>query len=182
MNVRAMVFAVLACCAMAACDDAPPKPAADASGGATAKPKSNLAVLPPDMVAAVSAGKSASMISVHFALEAVPAVGKPLPVAIAVVAHRPFTSVHASFESPDAVILATGERIEPVKDVKAESVLSHKLLLQPKQEGVFLVTAAVETEGEEGTVTRIYSIPLIVHGSTPAAKPAAPAPQAAPAT
>jgi hypothetical protein len=109
-------------------------------------------------------------------------VGKSLPVTIAVVSHQPFTSVHASFESPDSIALVTGQRLEQVKDVKAETVLSHKLLLQPQQEGVFLVTAAVETEGEEGTVTRIYSIPLIVHGVAPAPAPVTPAAQPAPAS
>jgi hypothetical protein len=180
LNARAVVVAVLACAFAAACDDAPATkttaPSAEAAGG---KPKSDVAVLPPNMVAAVSAGKSASMISVHFAPEEVPQVGKPFPVAIAVVPHQPFASVHASFEVPDAMILATGERIETIKDVAPETVISHKLVIQPNQEGVFLVTAAVETEGLDGTVTRIYSIPLIVHpaGARPAAAPApAPAP------
>jgi len=182
MNARALVVAVLACCAVAACDDAPqPKPDADATSGATAKPRSNLAVLPANMVAAVSAGKTASKISVHFALEALPTVGKSLPVSIAVVSHQPFTSVHATFESPETIAMVTGQNLDAVKDVKAEAVLSHKLLLQPRQEGVFLVTAAVETEGDEGTVTRIYSIPLIVHGADTAPKAAAPAAQSAPA-
>ena len=110
----------------------------------------------------------------HFALQASPSVGKPLPVEIAIVAHQPFASIHALFESPDAIPMSTGHRFEQQKDVKAETVLSHKLLLQPSEEGVFLVTAAVETEGDEGSVTRIYSIPIIVHAPTtaaPATKP-----------
>jgi hypothetical protein len=177
------MLAVLACACVAACgDNAAPKPAGDAAPAAAAKPRSNPAALPPNMVAAVSAGKTAAMISVHFAVEDVPAVGKPLPVAIAVVPHDSFTSVHASFEAPDSMILATGDKLDPVKDVKPETVLSHKLVLQPKQEGVFLVTAAVETEGVEGTVTRIYSIPLIVNPPREAPKPVqAQAPAPAPA-
>jgi hypothetical protein len=60
-------------------------------------------------------------------------------------------------------------------------VLKHKLVLQPTQEGVFLVTAAVDTEGADGVVTRIYSIPVIVHPAGAPAKPAdnpSPAPSA----
>ena len=107
-----------------------------------------------------------------------------MPVDIAIVAHQPFTSMHAFFESPDSVAMSSGNRLEQQKDVKAETVLSHKLLLQPSQEGVFLVTAAVETEDEDGSVTRIYSIPIIVHAATaatPSTKPA-PTPAADPAT
>jgi hypothetical protein len=131
-------------------------------------------------VAAVSAGKTASALSVHFSLEAPPAVGKPLPVEIAIVPHRAFTSVQAMFEAPESLVMPAGNRFEPHKDVKSEVVLTHRMQLQPSQEGVFLITAAVETEGEEGTVTRIYSIPVIVHGAAPAAAPAAPATAPAP--
>lgn len=173
LTARGVVVAVMACVVVAACDDAPP---AKAAGGATTTtapdPKTKEAVLPSNMVAAVSAGKSASTLSVHFALGAAPAVGQSISVAIAVVPHESFTSMEASFEAPDAVILATGEHLEPIKDVKPETVVSHTLVIQPRKEGVFLVTAAVETEGEEGTVTRIYSIPLIVHPAAGAAKPA----------
>ncbi|HUQ11133.1 MAG TPA: hypothetical protein VM146_12530 [Steroidobacteraceae bacterium] len=166
------MLAVLACALVAGCGDKPaPKPAADAGPAVPAKPKTDLAVLPHDMVAAVSAGKTAAMISVHFAVEDVPMVGKPLPVAIAVVSHSPFASVHATFDVPDSMILATGESLDVVKDVKSETVLSHKLVLQPKQEGVFLVTAIVETEGDEGMITRVYSIPLIVNPPGQAPRP-----------
>ena len=175
VSARAVGVALLACAFAAACDDAPaPK---QASQGATSTaPASKEPQLPANMVAAVSAGKSASMVGLHFALEEVPSVGKPLPVAIAIVPHRSFTAVRALFEAPEAVILATGNQFEPKTNVKAETVLTHKILLQPKQEGVFLVTAAVETEGDDGTVTRIYSIPVIVH---PAAAPKAPPAQPA---
>lgn len=179
LSARAVGFALLASAFVAACDDAPaPKPASQ--GNAAPSPASKEAQVPSNMVAAVSAGRSASMIGLHFALEAVPTVGKPLPVAIAIVPHRPFTSVRALFEAPEAVILATGNQFAQQVNVKAESVLAHKILLQPKQEGVFLVTAAVETEGEDGTVTRIYSIPVIVHSAAPAPEAPAAAPPANP--
>jgi hypothetical protein len=177
------MLAVLAGCAVAACGDkTPSRPAANTSPAAAAKPKSNLAVLPTNMVSAVSSGKTAVMISVHFAVEDVPAVGKPLPVAIAIVPHSSFTSVRATFDVPDSVILATGDKMEPAEDVKPETVLSHKLVLQPKQEGVFLVTAVVDTESDDGMFTRVYSIPLIVNPPRQPPRPAqAPAPAPVPA-
>lgn len=180
LTARVVGVGLLTCVFAAGCDDAPEPKTNPGTTTATAKPAgSNTAQLPANMVAAVSAGRSASMIGLHFALEDVPAVGKPLPVAIAIVPHQNFASVRALFEAPDAVVLATGNQFPPQAAVKAETVLTHKILLQPKQEGVFLVTAAVETEGEDGTVTRIYSIPVIVHAA--AADAAAPAPAPAPA-
>lgn len=183
VSARAVGVALLACAFAAACDDAP-APQTPAKGGAPAAAVNKEALVPANMVAAVSAGKSASMISLHFALEAVPAVGKPLPVAIMVVPHRPFASVRALFQAPDAIIVATGNEFEQQTNVKAETLLPHKILLQPRQEGVFLVTAALETEGEDGTVTRIYSIPVIVHSAaeaSPRPAPAANPDQASPA-
>jgi hypothetical protein len=170
------MIAAMACLFVAACDEKPaPKPASG-STEAPAKPVSPEAQLPSHMVAAVSAGRSSSNIDVHFALKSAPAVGKPLVVDIAIVPHQPFDSVHAFFAAPEALGMGAGDRIAPREDVKAETILSHQLQVQPTEEGVFLITAAVETESEEGTITRIFSIPVIV-----TAAPTSPAPAAAPA-
>jgi hypothetical protein len=180
LAIRGLALALFAAAGLYGCDDAPPaKAPAEASG--PAKPVNTDAVLPAKFVAAVSAGKTATALSVHFSLEAPPAVGKPLPVEIAIVPHRPFASVRALFETPEALSMPAGNRFEEQKDVKSEVVLTHRMQLRPSQEGVFLITAAVETEGEEGSVTRIYSIPVIVHAA-PGAPAAAPAPAAPPAT
>ena len=130
------------------------------------------------MVAAVSAGKTAAMLSVHFALRAVPAVDHSLPVDIAIVPHRDFTSLRAHFESRDGLPLTSGEVLGPLGDSPKEKALTHELVLQPSKEGLFMIMAIVETEGEDGTVSRIFSIPIIVSppdaapGSRPAAKAA----------
>lgn len=180
-TVRALVLAMMAGVLASACNDPPPpQPASGATG--SGKPASKPeAQVPPNMVSAVSASKTAALISVHFRLETPPVVGKPLGVEIAVIPHRAFNTLHALFETPDSVILAMGERFDAPGAVKAETVLTHKLVVQPTQEGVFLITAAVESESEEGTITRIYSIPVIVYGEIPARKPAASPPDPAPA-
>jgi hypothetical protein len=179
-GVRELVMTLLFAVALCGCDDAPsPKPPAKTSEAA--KPVGSNKALPAKFVAAVSAGKTAAALSVHFSLEAPPAVGRPLPVEIAIVPHQPFASVRALFEAPESLAMPIGNRFEPQMDVKPEAILLHRLQLQPNQEGVFLITAAVETEGEEGSVTRIYSIPVIVHGPGTATAPvAAPAPAPAP--
>lgn len=178
---RAVFFtALLAGVFVAACDDPPPPKTPSAASG-PAPAMTNPAKLPPQMVAAVSAGKSSDVISVHFALGAAPAPGKELPVDIALVPHRPFTAIRVHFEGHESLGLSTGKQFAHLKQVDTEDVLNHKLMLQPSQEGLFLVTAAVETEGEDGQVVRIYSIPVIVHAPGTPAKPDANPPPAAPA-
>ncbi len=73
------------------------------------------------MVAAVSSGKSATAISVHFALGAAPSVGTSMPVKIAIVPHRPFTSVRASFTTPEGLQVADGRRFELLREVEPET-------------------------------------------------------------
>ena len=180
---RAICAVVMAGALVAGCDEAPPPKAPAATPASPGPAKAKLAELPPQMVAAVSAGKTSEMISVHFALQAVPAVGRPLPVEIAIVPHRPFTAIRALFQGPESLGMSTGKQFAHEDDVGSEVVLKHQLTLQPSEEGVFLVTAAVDTEGdgdaEGGQVTRVYSIPVIVH---PAATPAKPSGNPSPAT
>jgi hypothetical protein len=177
---RAVALATLACvCMLAACDKAPsPVETQSAAGSKPNVPTPKVAHLSSDMVAAVSAGKTANVIGVHFALGAVPSVGKPLPVKIAIVPHRDFNSVSAHFETRGGLELTSGEIFGPVAGADSETALEHALVLVPGQEGVFMVTISVETDADEGNFTRIFTIPVIV-GMGPAAT-AAPTPSAAP--
>ena len=168
-NKRTSAWAALACCALlAACDDAP-EAQGSSSGPAIPRQASKVAGLAPDMVSAVSSGKSATVVSVHFALRAAPTIGKPLPVDIAVVPHVDFRTLRVVFEARDGVKLQGDTSIGPVNDAAAEKAITHHLELMPESEGVYMVTASVDTEGGEGSITRVFSIPVIV------------APQAAPA-
>jgi hypothetical protein len=182
-GARAFMFAAVICGGMlTACDDsAEPADSPTTASKPAAAPK--VVGLDPDMVAAVSAGKAAAALGVHFAIRTVPAVGQPLPVDVAIVPHRDFTSVRAHFESRDGLPMTSGEEFGPRTDSKKETALTHEVVLQPAQDGLFMVTAIVETEGEDGTVTRVFSIPVVVNpsDSTPAPPPppAAAAPPAA---
>jgi hypothetical protein len=179
-GARVFWLAAVACSGLlAACDDAPdPAETQSTTTKKNAAPK--VAGLAPDMVAAVSAGKTATLLGVHFALREVPAVGVALPVDIAIVPHRDFTALRAHFESRDGVTLTSGAVLDPVGEAPAEKALKHQLVIVPARDGVFMVTAIVETEGADGTVTRIFSIPVIVAPAGAAATPA-PAAESAPA-
>jgi hypothetical protein len=159
---RAAIAALVSVGALNACDDAPPEPQKSAPVVNKIDPPPKVANLSKDMVAAVSAGKAANVISVHFALRAPPTVNTPLPVEVAIVPHRSFSSIRAHFDSQDGLPATAGENFGPRTDVETETALIHQLVLLPSKEGMFMVTSSVDTEGEDGNVTRIFSIPIIV--------------------
>jgi hypothetical protein len=162
---------------LAGCGDPPPEQTTPAASKPPATPKTS--ELGSHMVAAVSAGKNSTAISVHFSLDVSPTVSTPLPVQIAIVPHQEFDSVRAHFEVRDGLSLPVGEDFGPANDVDPEKPLSHQLVLLPAREGMFMVTVGVETTGKEGNVVRIFSIPVIVG---PAQAAPAPAPASAPAS
>jgi len=178
LRYRAAFAALVFGCMLSACGD-PPEEQANTPAGGSKAPTTKVASIPMDMVAAVSAGKNNSAISVHFALRATPTVNTALPVEVAIVPHNDFSSLTVHFDSQDGLATTTGNTFGPLTDVKSESPLTHQLVLLPTKEGMFMVTAGVDTEGSEGNIVRIFSIPVIVSG-TPAAAPAA-APATTPA-
>jgi hypothetical protein len=180
---RAIVLTVLAGeLLLAGCGDPPPEAPVAPAGNSSKTPK--VAGLPPEMVAAVPAGRSSGVVSVHFALGKTPIVGQAFPVDIAIVPHLEFNSVRAHFDGVDGLAVTTGNAMEPVADVKEESVVKHQLVLLPAKEGVYMISATLETESPvEGTVSRVFSLPMVVSGresqepAPAAASPPAPAPQ-----
>jgi len=166
-----ITLAVGNACMLAACDDAPPGQPQTAPGTKSAPPP-KVAQVAKDMGAAVSAGKTATAIGVHFALGKVPTVGVALPMEIAIVPHRKFSNVEAHFEGPDGLTVTAGEDFGPRDDVENETPIQHQLVLLPAREGVYMLTVAVNTVSEEGDETRIFSIPVIVGPSEAASAPA----------
>ena len=167
------------CLLLAACGRDAPEKSVDgkAKGAAAAAPRA--ASFTDNMVAAVSAGKSATVVGVYFTLGAAPTVGTALPIDIAILPHLDFSSLRARFDSPGAgLTLVSGDNLAPFADLKAEKAIEYKLVFMPQKPGVFMVTANVETVGSEGTVSRIFSIPVIV---APAGG-SEPAPETPPAT
>jgi hypothetical protein len=157
--------------ALAGCSDPAPVQSGPSAATAPAKPKA--AELPSQMVAAVAAGKTSDAVSLHFALGSPPRVSTPLPVQIAIVPHQPFVSLSVHFESHDGLTIPVGGDFGPESDVEPDKPISHELMLLPGKEGMFMVTASVETVGQDGNVVRIFSIPVVVGGAsaTPASAP-----------
>lgn len=177
---RAFVLAVLACGSLvSACGDSPSEEQAAAPKSTPGKP-AKLAGLPPEMVAAVPANRSSTAVTVHFALGKPPVVGEAVPVEIAIVPHQDFTSLRAHFVGAEAVAVTVGDAMAPVSDVKLETVIKHQLVLLPSTEGIFMISASLETESpSEGTVSRVFSLPMIVSGAGKPAPTPAPTPPTA---
>lgn len=151
-------------------DPASDAPAAGQTAPKPAKPAGSK--LPPEMVAAVSSARNASVVGVHFVLNGTPTVSKALPVDIAIVPHKPVSALIAHFEARDGLAVATGSALDRQADPEPEKAIKHQLILLPGREGVFMVTVVVETESIDGTVSRIFSIPVIVGPPTAAPAPA----------
>ena len=164
------VFACAAGMLLAGCGDGAPADAPAPTTAVPATPKTPPGRLPPEMVAAVSTTRNSGIVSVHFVLNGIPTVGKALPVDIAVVPHKTLASIVAHFDARDGLTVATGDALERQADPPPEKPIKHQIVLLPGKEGVFMLTAVVETESDEGTISRIYSIPVIVgpSGATPA--------------
>ena len=111
---------------------------------------------------AVSSTKNINVVSVHFVLNGAPTVNKALPVDIAIVPHKSVSSLIVHFEARDGLAVAAGNVVERSTDPTPEKIIKHQLVLMTGREGVFMVTAIVETESSEGTISRIFSIPVIV--------------------
>jgi hypothetical protein len=103
-----------------------------------------------------------------------------LPVDIVIVPHQEFSSVAVHFFGQDGLTLVSGDSLGPVSEVQPEKPIKHQLVLMPVKEGIYMVNATVETIGGDGTVSRIYSIPVLVSAPPPPAA-ATPAPATAPA-
>ena len=94
-----------------------------------------------------------------------------LPVKVAIVPHRKFKFVRAIFTAQEGIDVADGRRYEMLRDVEAEQILQHQVMIQPSRDGLYLISVGLETDGDEGNITRSYSIPIIVQAN---AAPAAP--------
>jgi len=157
---------------LASCGDSAPEKSAEVKTA----PAPKAAKLNDNMVAAVSAGKSAAVVGVYFALGNAPTIDSALPIDIAIVPHQDFIALQARFSTQsEGLRLMSGDLLQRVANIEAESSLEHKLVLMPKKEGVYMVTVNLETEDSEGSVSRIFSIPVIVApaGSATAEAPAA---------
>jgi len=140
-----------------------------------------------NMVSAVRSGKSSGDIELKFDLRGRPVVGESVDIDLALIPGTELDRVYAIFQAGDGLQLTKGGKTAEIAHPPVEVPISHTLTIVPQRDGVFYVSAVVLADSPTESVTRSFSIPLVVGDGTSAAADgaqsgsAAPAPAPAPA-
>lgn len=178
--VRTVTLCLAAAALLAGCGSGTPQGAANLSNKARAAAK---AVKPADaisanMVSAVALNKTAGVpVEVRFEIKDRPQIAQPLDVDLVIVPlSASVDRVSGKVQTEDGLELVDGADI-PTSDHPAEGVpLRHTVRVQPKQDGIFVLSAVLTVDGGGQSSTQTFSMPLIAG----AGMPDLPAPTAAP--
>ena len=123
---------------------------------------------PADMVAAVTPAKEGPPAELKFELRQLPQAGQMLDVDIAVVPDAPqIERIYAKFQGSPGLDLVEGAELASVAKPVAGAVIRHVVRVLPKQDGIFTVSATVSVDLANDSITRSYSIPVIVGEGLP---------------
>jgi hypothetical protein len=121
-----------------------------------------------DMVAAVSASKVGPPVEVKFDLRDLPQTGQPLDVDIAVLPDGPSISrVYAKFQGGESLPVVEGAELAEVEKPAAGAVIRHVVRVVPKADGIFALSATISVDLVNDSLTRTFSIPVIVGEGLP---------------
>jgi len=121
-----------------------------------------------DMVAAVSAGKGGPPVALKFELRSSPQAGQPLDLDVAVLPDaQSIARINGSFRGSDGLDLVDGGELEAVDKPAPGAVIRHVVRVLPKQDGIYTVTAAVSVDLASDSITRTFTIPIIVGQGVP---------------
>jgi hypothetical protein len=158
--------------ALAGCDSSSSesKAAAAQAKNQAASHQSNDPALraPTDMVAAVSAAKAGPPVALKFELRESPEVGQPLDVDVAILPDAPsINRINAKFQGGAGLDLVEGGELTAVEKPAPGAVIRHLVRVVPKQDGIFTVGATVSVDMADDSISRSYSIPVIVGAGVP---------------
>ena len=123
---------------------------------------------PQDMVAAVSVGKGGPPVGLRFELRSRPQAGQPVDLDLVVLPDAPdIERINGGFEGGENLTLVEGGNLDSVEKPAQGSVIRHVLRLLPKQDGIFTVTAAVTVTLPNDSITRTFTIPVVVGEGLP---------------
>jgi hypothetical protein len=123
---------------------------------------------PEDMVTAVSVGKGGPPVGLKFELRSTPRPGQPLDVDFAVLPDaQAIDRIDAKFQGGDGLAVVEGGDLAPVEKPAQGTVIRHVVQLLPKEDGIFTVTAAVTVDLGNDSITRTFTIPVIVGEGLP---------------
>ena len=116
-----------------------------------------------DMVAGVTPSKAGPPVALKFELRELPQAGQLLDVDIAVLPGNPaINRIYGKFQGADGLDLVEGGELSAIEKPAVGSVIRHVVRVLPKQDGIFTVSATVSVDLADDSITRTYSIPVIV--------------------
>ena len=139
-------------------------------GGSSFKasaPKAKDKGVDPDMVSAVNlAGSSTTLISVKFKLGSRPSVTTPLQVTLQLIPalDKQIDRLQLSIQPGEGLLLQSDRMIE-LTDLQPGTPVQESVTVVPQQNGLLNLNATVLVNVDEQSITRTYSIPLIVADS-----------------
>jgi hypothetical protein len=123
---------------------------------------------PEDMVAAVSVGKGGPPVGLKFELRAPPEAGQAVDLDIVVLPDAPaIERIDGRFDGGESLSLVEGGDLGSVDKPAQGSIIRHVVRLLPKQDGIFTVTAAVTVTLATDSITRTFTIPVVVGEGLP---------------
>jgi hypothetical protein len=155
---------------LSACGGGSSQPSADTahstvkkSGGAHHGPVDPSERAPEDMVSAVSAGKGGPPVALRFELRDAPQAGQALEVDLAILPNAPaINRLYAQFTSGEGIDMVDGGSMAAVEKPAQGQVIRHLVRVLPRNDGIYTVNAAVTVDLADGSVTRTFTIPVIV--------------------
>ena len=123
---------------------------------------------PTDMVAAVSKGKAGPPVEMKYELREPPQADQPLDVDVALLPDVPgINRIAGSFQGGEGFQIVDGGNLTPVEKPVPGTPIRHLLRLLPKRDGIFTVSATVSVDTADDSITRTFSIPVIVGAGLP---------------
>jgi hypothetical protein len=124
--------------------------------------------LPADMVAAVSVGKGGPPVGLKFELRSQPQAGQAVDLDIVVLPDAPaIDRIDGKFDGGENLPLVEGGDLATIEKPAQGTVIRHVVRLLPKQDGIFTVTAAVTVTLPNDSITRTFTIPVVVGEGLP---------------
>jgi hypothetical protein len=116
-----------------------------------------------DMVTAVSAGKGGPPVELKFELRDAPKAGQALEVDMAILTDAAaINRVYAQFSGGDGIDLVEGSNLPAIEKPAQGQVIRHLVQVLPQKDGIYTLNAAVTLDLADGSVTRTFTIPVIV--------------------
>ncbi len=116
-----------------------------------------------DMVAGVSPSKAGPPVALKFELREAPQPGQLLDVDIAILPDAPaINRIYGKFQGAEGLDVVEGGELPAIDKPATGSVIRHLVRVLPKQDGIYTVNATVSVDLADDSISRTYSIPVIV--------------------